>query len=1691
VSGRPAFDPRRAAALLAELERRAVATLAGDGRARAVGQVAGAMLGIAARIGEEVTRRLDSTPAKQEDNFFTAMGLGRDPARPSRVPVAFKLADPAPADIAAPSGTRLAAESDGPPIMFETERGIDLAPGSISALAAVDAAGDSIFLSPGGVAGGELPRPALVRRSVRGGAAAGATRLQISPASGIEAGAVLSLGAGEAAREYRVTAVEGELLTVEPPLESALASGDPAVTVGDFVPFGRTSRNRQLHALYLGHRTLLDVPSKLSITVTGAPLPAETEWSWWGKAGEDSPPAWQPLVPEKAGGRLQLGKEKGKPLQKEIGGKESLWLRAKLPNRSAGSIAARDIRIAITDAGLCQARHEDRCKPPGPASVEFEAVANSTAIVPNSPFHPFGREPRLFDSFYIGCAEAFGKKQAEVSLCIELGGPKLGRLAAIEYGSSLQAFGVGTDGILYRGRFSADGGRLLQVPPARQSGGNLPSQATVAAHLTGETIDVAVACVGEVQLATFSVESRLDPASVQWARLPLLVEDAGKPVDQVAIQTDAAIGVIHARVGTRLLSWSQTGESFQCVLEDSDTAELTELAGTEALLAVGVEIGGQRIISQRYPGYPWTVLATVPAADLPDSGFIASIGFASGYIVLAGYVGPEESPQIRIVRVATGLGTAADLGVVPVDRRLPLAFEPAHRLAAAGLAPDLIVATDPPLRFLWHHGSYQRVADTPPIGPSDNGSRLFVHGGGFVAVQASDLGLLYRQAPPPFDAEIFDLSIMVDAQHVPATASYVTFGGAATGPSPAAGPGYALIPGPSTGAAVARLLIEIVPPGKPPPEPQGKARLYRATATTGDVTLVSTQRIELENIGIMHDVDVAFYRANDSDDPLALPDEGIWRLQYASIAGGTSKWKLNSAMPDPSPGDLRFRLLQQEADGAGTPIEAPIDAKEVAVLADPATFDQWLLSGPLASAYDPTSTVASTSTVAFYRVIVFPHDLVEISAVSGLIARFVGTPASWTWSSIGPNQPTNPALSWEYWNGHSWWALAIGNLRDSTANLLFSGGLFFDVPSDIEETEVAGRKNYWIRARLSGGDYGEAKVSAVSHKDVPVAGDSTQTIERDTSNVRAPYVTSLKVGFCARELVPPEIVLTEDNLGIVNRTGANDSAMEIPVFASVAELMNPAPPLHEVAGPAAAGNSCDEPCPLSPSEIAEPDPCDSPGASDRCDNPCLGGEQPDPASDGAPGESFGRGLLLGFDKAFRADSLALYFDLGRGQLPGRLRADALRNGRFERVEIVKDTTFGLSEPGILILSCPQPPDETELAGSTGHWLRIAPEGGDSGWAPRVRGVYLNAVEALSIETRALESLGHSSGSPDQVFRLSRAPVQASSLVLRVREDVSDEEAAEPGFDVVPAAGEMPGPWVAWRLTEDLSGEGPDSRVFELDQQTGLLNFGNGRNGAIPPLGSEILAVSFAYVQGAGGNKVPAGGTLQLVSPVAGVEKVAALTAGAGGSDVEAPEAARRRAPAKLRHGGRILTLADLEDFATAFSPEVAQARARLCGGAIRLVVAANGRDPSPSPALLRALARAVTEDGAYGLRRAGGLVAVPPVLLPIAVELLLDPDDPDAFPELAAEARAILAALLDPATGGLDGTGWPIGAVPADDLVSAALEPVASRANIAGLEIFRLDREEREPPPPAIGGHVLITLAAADVHVEQALSPAR
>ncbi len=77
-----------------------------------------------------------------------------------------------------------------------------------------------------------------------------------------------------------------------------------------------------------------------------------------------------------------------------------------------------------------------------------------------------------------------------------------------------------------------------------------------------------------------------------------------------------------------------------------------------------------------------------------------------------------------------------------------------------------------------------------------------------------------------------------------------------------------------------------------------------------------------------------------------------------------------------------------------------------------------------------------------------------------------------------PNYPINdPVLSWEYWNGSSWRSLGLKDVLAEDHCIKFDPATFkgcvkFNCPDDLQEIEVGGERNFWIRVRLIDGDHG-------------------------------------------------------------------------------------------------------------------------------------------------------------------------------------------------------------------------------------------------------------------------------------------------------------------------------------------------------------------------------------------------------------------------------------------------------------------------------------------------------------------------------------------------------------------------------------------------------------------------------------------
>jgi hypothetical protein len=110
-----------------------------------------ALLEIAARFNSEVAERLDVVGEKMRRGFLDWLAVGREAARPARMPVVFKLADAADEAVLALAPLRLQADADGTPVVFETEKHVRIVPGRVEVVVGVDADADAFYLPPRGL----------------------------------------------------------------------------------------------------------------------------------------------------------------------------------------------------------------------------------------------------------------------------------------------------------------------------------------------------------------------------------------------------------------------------------------------------------------------------------------------------------------------------------------------------------------------------------------------------------------------------------------------------------------------------------------------------------------------------------------------------------------------------------------------------------------------------------------------------------------------------------------------------------------------------------------------------------------------------------------------------------------------------------------------------------------------------------------------------------------------------------------------------------------------------------------------------------------------------------------------------------------------------------------------------------------------------------------------------------------------------------------------------------------------------------------------------------------------------------------------------------------------------------------------------------------------------------------------------
>ena len=1612
-----------------------------------------ALIYIAARMYGRVIDALARTPEKNQRGLLWWLGIGPAPPLAASMPVFFQLTPQADAVIA-PQGTRLQASLDQPTI-FETLNDVWVVPGTVAAVVGVNPTADQYFLASAGFPASGQPAATQTQWTTLAPVSFPPTVLQLSSANGLALGQILLI----AGRQFRITALQSNVVTLSAPgLADPTASAAPAslhagalVELLDvFAPFAVTALPTQEHSLLLGDDALLNLTGSATIDVLvgSGTLPDAVSWSYWG----GQTPGWQPLTASSTTtGAVTLTKSAGASAPAQFGGLSAFCLRATLSGASSGTVELSSITMRVRSGTEAVPSPCDSASPcpdpakPATAFLKYNAMWNNTPIVTSPGYLPLGPMPRLNDAFYVGCAEAFGKPGAFVTLCFDAASGGVAALGALRSAGML--FGVGKDARLQRLQLDATTGavqflqatqpkesdvaagsstsnpialRALRTPPPiiesvthrtasvlvcsrhrvwmwnqpRGGAGYWTALGESFAPIEGLVAlraarGVRVVALIEGRLRAFDMQPDRPPFSVQWEDLPDAL--AGGSPDRM--RTIAAVRTAAEDLSDALVAVSESGRLWH--FGGGGWQPVAAFADTVDPLVAPLAVSQGRQIAYIVKTREHDQLAAWRTGGEAAPVYLRC-ELRSGLGVLPATLGPRARSVEDIAAELTVLMLTTPAGEAPrVSWWRP--FNEAEReflfFQRPPAGPQPLAGTPTPLEDWVVTAGQDAEIFVSGLQPAAHGSVLPRDISSAALLPASDRelpsGQLLARVPPD---SLRMVSQAADVVRQDDGSSIVRLDGRVSRPDAVKGFCLLAVSASSTARPESGSSI-IVEAGGAAIERGDTLMLGRLhEQAIGDARLYDVAHLEEGPDGIHVTLDRQPHLADDIHVWVVTPGETI-------------------------KADVRPALLVSAL---------PAAAAHADTLADGALY---------AADSDPERVEVDFSVAGAEPFVVLAANWKRLPKQKLLFDRLLLVAHNVTASTSD-----SPQLQWEYWNGSGWTPIPDVDKNDDTDELTQSGTITFTAPADLATTIVAGKKDAWIRAHLISGNYGLESYDVTA---TTSGSTTTYTAVPDDSSVNPPVLNSIDISYRICQAQPPEYVVTYDNGSYYDQSDANRAGASAVVSAFV--------PLSDALDLAAA----------APSSAV-------PTASTAC---CCGSTSASAATATTTSPA-AVALYVGFDQPIDpGTTISLLWEVGDEDFSAELPLQVAGVGPSgQMIPFTSgDYTRALGETQVLDVDISAPLPQINLFGQSLYWLRLQPARVGA-WSPQILGVYLNGVWTAAQQTQQMETLGSSTGAPSAEFSLLSTPILDGSLQLRVGESLSDADFAAlmlgnpDGVLVDP--GNLSGDWVLWKQVPDFGASQPTDRVYTLDEVAGVITFGDGVHGMVPPIGqSNIIAFVYRSGGGAAANDFQPWGSLSLVSPVQGVSTVLAPEAAAGGADATPIGSLLTAAPAMIAQRGRAVTPRDLEQLALQSSPAIAQARCWQSGGDLQLVTLVTGESVAPSLAQLRALIAYLEARMTPSLSAA--LTVVPPSLIVTQITISGSVVSFDDAAQVSANVETALEGLFDPEIGGVDGTGWPLGRAPMSDDIVAVLDAIENLTAIVSVTLEQIDVQGNASPMPA------------------------
>ncbi|MCX9024758.1 MAG: putative baseplate assembly protein [Candidatus Methanoperedens sp.] len=676
--------------------------------------------------------------------------------------------------------------------------------------------------------------------------------------------------------------------------------------------------------------------------------------------------------------------------------------------------------------------------------------------------------------------------------------------------------------------------------------------------------------------------------------------------------------------------------------------------------------------------------------------------------------------------------------------------------------------------------------------------------------------------------------------------------------------------------------------------------------------------------------------------------------------------------------------------------------------------------------------------------------------------------------SLGVDSPDTEAITlvWEFWDGNNWKPIyettqkgvpekkGEHDFTDTTNAFTFKAApkineakVKFTCPK-IEEKEINGEKNNWVRVRIIDGNYGKD----ASYDKISV--DAGTGIGRILS--KANIVTGTETKFKTQLVIGDSIIATKQNqtrtvTGIsFDNSLTIDSAFEPDLDSTdftikktgwlYRQLTYKPPSISKLELEYSFNLSGkDLETILTYNDFIYHDETEASKGVNNNITPFQ------PVSDTQ------QAVYLAFDRDISTLPVTIFFPLLENMFTAFMNpasgnppvlAWEYWTGKTWSLLSVEDGTRNLTKMEMIQFLAPDDMEKRYCFGleTEYYWIRARLEGKYDN-LPRLKGIYTNTVWAYNRITVDSEILGSSDGKTGQVFNFSHFPVLPGQKVMVLEISLTDEMKSairlEEGKDAIEEIkdddGNVIGYWVRWHEKNYLYSSGPQSRHYIIDRNKGTITFGDGERGMIPPAEKDNIRCSYQYGGGANGNNVGVQSITKLRTAFPFVESVTNHEDSDGGGDMKNLDWLREQGPQTIKHRDRAVTYEDFEWLVREASPKVAMVKClpttdpgkNFRPGFITMIIVPDEREnpkPVPSQGLINEIQDYIfNRTSTYLTTYPSQITLIGPGYIQVGVEAKVN------FTSIAdakiIEGRIIenLKRFFHPLIGGPEKEGWDFG----------------------------------------------------------------